>query len=99
MKTISRTPKTLPATESISAVLVAGSTRKESNLRRHKKTCDSKVQTKYTEGAYHVSKTVFGELEMKVSSSLKKYTILPPELCLILNATLVKKKHKNSKTN
>ena len=32
-------------------------------LRRHKKTCDGKVQLKYPGGAYHVPKTVFEELE------------------------------------
>ena len=45
------------------------------NLRQHEKTCDGKVQLKYTGGAYHVPKTVFEELKMKGSSFQKNHAI------------------------
>ena len=37
--------------------------KKSSRLNRHEKNCDGKVQLKYPDGAYHVPKTIFEELE------------------------------------
>ena len=46
-------------------------------LRRHKQTCDGKVQLKYPGGAYHVPKTIFEELEDESIIVLEEWRYFP----------------------